>query len=139
MADIPESHRDLLDAQILTLATIDPSGRPQLTPVWFLTEDGLLRISINTTRKKVRNLRQNPACSAYILDLQNPYRYLELRGDAAIEPDPDYAFADRLGAKYGGTDLRNMDRGGGERMVATFAPVRVNTFGEAAPAGGGAS
>lgn len=126
MADIPESHRDLLDAQILTLATIDPSGRPQLTPVWFLTEDGLLRISINTTRKKVRNLRQNPACSAYILDLQNPYRYLEIRGEAEIEPDEGYAFADRLCAKYGGADLRAMDGPDGSRVVVTVRPVRVN-------------
>lgn len=125
MADIPESHRDLLDAQILTLATIDPAGRPQLTPVWFLTENGVPRISINTVRKKVRNLRQNPACSAYILDLANPYRYLEIRGEAEIEPDDDYAFADRLGAKYG-ADVRTMDGPGESRVVVSVRPVRVN-------------
>jgi PPOX class probable F420-dependent enzyme len=125
VADIPESHRDLLDAQILTLATIDPAGRPQLTPVWFLTENGVPRISINTVRKKVRNLRQNPACSAYILDLANPYRYLEIRGEAEIEPDDDYAFADRLGAKYG-ADVRTMDGPGESRVVVSVRPVRVN-------------
>ena len=51
---------------------------------------------------------KRPACGLLLLDLANPCRYLELRGDAQIEPDPDYAFADRVAAKYG-ADLRNMD------------------------------
>jgi PPOX class probable F420-dependent enzyme len=126
MVDIPESHRDLLDEQILTLATIDPAGRPQLTPVWFLTEGGLPRISINSTRKKLRNLRRDPTCTAYILDLKNPYRYLEIRGEAEIEPDDDYVFADRLAVKYGGADIRAMDPPSQTRVVVTVRPVRVN-------------
>ena len=125
MAEIPESHRDLLDAQTLSLATIDPAGRPQVTTVWFLAENGLPRISLNTTRRKVRNLRRNPACSASIFDPNDPYRYLEIRGDAEIEPDDDYAFADRLGAKYG-ADVRGIDGPGETRIVVTVRPVRIN-------------
>jgi nitroimidazol reductase NimA-like FMN-containing flavoprotein (pyridoxamine 5'-phosphate oxidase superfamily) len=74
MIDVPESHRDLLDAQVATLATIDADGLPQLTEVWFLVEDGELRISLNETRRKTRNLAQRPECSVLILELQNPYR-----------------------------------------------------------------
>ena len=125
MPDIPESHRDLLDVQILNLATIAPDGRPQVSAVWFLAEDGLPRISLNTARKKVRNLRRNPACTAFILDPANPARYLEIRGDAEILPDGDYEFADRLGAKYG-ADVRTMDGPGETRVVVTVRPVRVN-------------
>jgi PPOX class probable F420-dependent enzyme len=125
VVDIPESHRDLLDAQVMSLATIDPAGRPQVTPVWFLAEGGVPRISLNTTRKKVENLRRNPACSAFILDPANPYRYLEIRGDAEIEPDDDYVFAGRLGAKYS-ADVREMDGPGETRVVVTVRPVRVN-------------
>ena len=44
-----------------------------------------------------------------LLDLANPDRYLEVRGLARLEPDDDYAFADRLAAKYGGIDLRQLD------------------------------
>jgi PPOX class probable F420-dependent enzyme len=127
VVDIPESYRDLLDAQILALATIDPAGRPQVSPVWFLAEDGRLRISLNTTRKKVRNLRRDPKCTAYILDAQNPLRYLEVRGDAEIEPDDDYVFAGRLGAKYG-ANVRGMDGPGETRVVVTIRPVRVNAI-----------
>jgi pyridoxamine 5'-phosphate oxidase-like protein len=48
MPEFPDSHRDLLDSQVATLATIDDEGFPQLTEVWFLHEDGRLKVSINT-------------------------------------------------------------------------------------------
>jgi hypothetical protein len=60
-----------------------------------------------------------------ILDLGMPYRYLELRGDAEVSPDPDYVFADKLAAKYG-SDLRVHDQPGQTRYVVTIRPVRVN-------------
>ena len=125
MPDVPASHRDLLDAQVATLATVGADGRPQVSAVWFLHDDGQVRISLNTSRQKTKNLVRNPAASLLVLDLSNPYRYLELRGDAEIEPDPDYAFADRVGAKYG-ADLRAHDRPGEGRVVVTVHPVRVH-------------
>jgi PPOX class probable F420-dependent enzyme len=126
MVDIPESHRYLLDANFLTLATIAPDGRPQVSEVWFLAENGDVKLSLNTSRKKVRNLRDNPKCSVFILDLANPAKYLEVRGDAEIAPDDDYAFAERIGAKYGGVDLRSRDQPGESRVVVTIRPTRVN-------------
>jgi PPOX class probable F420-dependent enzyme len=125
VSGIPESHRDLLDAQVATLATIAPDGRPQVTAVWFLSDEGELRMSLNTVRKKVRNMQRNPACTLFILDLANPYRYLEVRGDAEISPDDDYTFADRLGAKYG-ADLRRIDKPGEVRVIVTVRPTKIN-------------
>jgi PPOX class probable F420-dependent enzyme len=125
---VPDSHRDLLDAPVATLATIGPDGRPQLTAVWFLAEADVVRISLNTTRQKVRNLQQNPACSLLILDPANPYRYVEVRGDADIVPDDDYEFADKLGAKYS-ADLRENDGPGETRVVVTVMPTRVHVWG----------
>jgi hypothetical protein len=52
MAIIPESHQDLLSAQVATLATVGVSGHPQLSEVWFLAEDDIIRISLNITRQK---------------------------------------------------------------------------------------
>jgi PPOX class probable F420-dependent enzyme len=125
MADIPESHRDLLDAQVATLATVDGAGLPQLSEVWFLYEDGEPKISLNTSRFKTRNLRERPECSLLVLDLANPYRYLELRGRARIEPDDDYVFADRFGKKYD-ADLRRHDRPGESRVVVTIDVAKVH-------------
>lgn len=132
MTSIPDSHRDLLDAQIAVLGTIGASGRPQLSAVWFLAEGDTVRVSLNTSRQKLKNLQANPAVSVLILDPANPYRYVELRGDAQIEEDPDYEFAKQVGAKYGGADLSEHDSPGDRRMVVTIAATRVVTWGGAA-------
>jgi PPOX class probable F420-dependent enzyme len=122
---IPSSHRDLLDGQFATLGTVGPDGRPQLTEVWFLADGETIGISLNTARQKTKNLIANPVVSAMLLDLANPYRYLEIRGHAEITADADYSFADRVGAKYGAS-LRDHDQPGEERVVVTIRPVRVN-------------
>ncbi len=126
MTNFPDSHRDLLDAQVATLATIGANGFPQLTEVWFLhDDDGELKISLNDSRLKTRNLQKRPQCSLLILDLQNPYRYLEVRGTAHSEPDDDYAFARKFGGKYGGADLSEHDNPGESRLVVTIEPANV--------------
>jgi PPOX class probable F420-dependent enzyme len=123
--DFPDSHRDLLDAQFATLATLGRDGGPQLTEIWFLFEDGEVKISLNDSRLKTKNLVARPLCSLFILDLANPFRYLDVRGTARVEPDDDYAFADRVGAKYGGADLREHDGPGEQRVVVTIDPSNV--------------
>jgi PPOX class probable F420-dependent enzyme len=124
MTDFPESHRDLLDAQVASLATIGRDGLPQVTALWFLHDEGELRLSLNTARLKTRNLSERPECSLMVLDLANPYRYLEVRGHARVEPDEDYEFAGRLGAKYG-ADLRAFDGPDGHRVVVTIDPANI--------------
>lgn len=128
MTTIPDSHRDLLNGPVAVLGTIGASGRPQLSGTWFLAEGDTVKISLNTARQKVKNLQANPKCSLIIFDEKSPYRYVELRGDAEITPDDDYAFADKVGAKYG-ADLRTRDNPGESRVVVTIAPSRVVTWG----------
>lgn len=125
---IPASHRDLLQSKVAMLATVGSSGRPQLSALWFLAEGDDVRISLNTSRQKFKNLQAHPAVSLMLMDHANPMRYVELRGYAEIEPDPDYRFADRVGAKYG-VDLRTRDRPGEGRVILTIRPDRVRTYG----------
>ena len=80
MTTFPDSHSDLLDAQFATLATVGKDGVPQQTEVWFLHDDGELKLSLNDSRLKTRNLQKRPQCSLMVLDVGNPYRYLEVRG-----------------------------------------------------------
>jgi PPOX class probable F420-dependent enzyme len=127
MTDFPESHRDLLDAQVASLATIRRDGFPHVTEVWFLYDEGELKTSLNTSRLKTRNLQRDPKCSLLILDLQNPYRYLEVRGIAHVEPDDDRAFAGKLGAKYD-ADLSEHDGPEDRRVVVTIEPVNVHAW-----------
>ena len=118
-----------LGAQIGVLGTIGASGRPQLSAVWFLAEGDTVKISLNTSRQKVKNLQAEPKASFLIFDPENPYKYVEVRGDVEVTPDDDYSFADKLGVKYGGADLRERDQPGETRVVVTIKPARVVAWG----------
>ena len=125
MPAIPASHRDLLDGQFATLGTVGPDGRPHLSEVWFLADGDTVAVSLNDSRQKTKNLMANPAVNLFLLDLAVPYRYLELRGDAEVVADDDYAFADQVGAKYH-ADLRQHDQPGQSRVKVTIRPAQVN-------------
>lgn len=131
VSQIPDSHKDIVEkSQVAILGTNGPKGAPQLTATWFLFDGDTLRISLNNNRQKLKNLQKDPRASAFFIDPENPYRTLELRGSVEIEADPDYAFADNVGAKYGGANLREMDQPGETRSTVTFKVEKVLAFGE---------
>ncbi len=125
MTAFPESHRDLLDAPVASLATIGGDGIPQSTLTWFLHDaDGKLKLSLSSARLKTKHLLKRPQASLLILDPASQFRYLEVRGNVTVEPDDDYEFASRVGAKYS-ADIRQYDQPGETRMVVTIEPTRV--------------
>ena len=129
MTTIPESHKDLLATDVAMLATAGQDGYPQVTALWFLLDDdGMVKLSLNTSRQKTKNLFRQPECTLFVLDRANPFRTIEIRANAEISPDDEYAFADKLGAKYG-MDLRGMDGPGERRVVVALSPVKVNVYG----------
>lgn len=131
MSQIPETHKDLIEkSQVVVLGTAGPDGEPQVTALWFHFADGILRMSINNNRQKLKNLQRDPRASAFFIDPENPYRTIELRGSVTIEPDPDYVFASKVGEKYGGVDMRKMDKPGEVRSVITLNVEKIHTFGD---------
>lgn len=132
MPTIPVSHQDLLKAGVGVLGTIGPDGFPQVSALWFIVdeEDGLIKFYLNNTRQKVKNLQARPEASFFVLDPANPYKTVEIRARVDMTPDPDYAFASKLAAKYGPVDFRAMDRPGECRVVVSLQPTKVNTWGE---------
>ena len=133
---VPEEHREVLEAPFGVLSTLGGDGYPQSTMVSFLAGDGLVGISLNTTRQKTRNLMARPRATLLIPEPASPYRTLEIRGDVEITPDDDYSFARHVGRKYGGTDFRHADRPGELRVGVVLHPVRVNVTDLRAPPGG---
>ncbi len=127
MVTFPETHRDLLQSDIAMLATIGRDGFPQVTALWFLFDEGTLKLSLNITRQKVKNLRAHPECTLFILDRANPLRTLEVRARADVSPDDNYTFANKLGQKYG-ADVRQMDGPGVKRVVVALQPVKINAI-----------
>jgi len=125
MTTLPESHRDLLTSRVVMLATIGSDGYPQVTAIGFmLDDDDTIKVSLNTTRQKVKNLRAHLECTLFFLDLANPLRTLEIRARAEIQPDDDFVFATRY-SQQRGFDVRRMDRPGETRVVVTLRPVKV--------------
>ena len=125
--DVPESHRDLLGAPVAVLATVGDDGLPQVTALWFLFADGELKLSLNETRQKTKNLLGRPECSLFILDTSNPARYLEVRSRAELELDESHALRDAVGRKYG-VDLSNFDPPGQRRYAVRLEPLRVRAI-----------
>ena len=128
MTFVPQTHEDLLNSQVAMLATIGQDGYPQVTALWFLfDDDGTMKLSLNATRQKVKNLQAHPESTFFILDTTNPYRTLEVRARAVIAADPDLVFARKLGMKYGGWIPD--DPPDESRVVVLLQPIKVNTWG----------
>lgn len=103
MATIPADLLDLLtDANCGHLATVRPNGAPQVEPMWFLLEDGVLKFTHTTKRAKYRNLQANPGMALCVSDPADPYRFIQIRG-SLVETiaDPTGSFYQVLGARYG--------------------------------------
>jgi PPOX class probable F420-dependent enzyme len=112
------------------VATIGPDGAPQNNPVWFDWDGQHLRFSQTSTRQKLRNLEREPRLALSILDPDNGYRYLEIRGRVVrVEPDPDKAFIDRMAQKYLGQEKYPWNRPGDERVIIVVEPLHTTAMG----------
>jgi len=98
----PASHQDLLDRPLFAhLATVRPDGAPQSGLMWFAWDGMRARFSHTRTRQKLRNLAQEPRVSFHLVDPDNPYRTLEVRGRVeSIDADPDAVFYRSLQERY---------------------------------------
>lgn len=101
-AVIPEQYMDLIKKPAFAnLATIMKDGSPHVTPVWFDYDGRHVRINSAKGRVKDRNMRNNPKVALCILDPQNPYRYLEIRGRVSeISETGADEHIDQLAKKY---------------------------------------
>lgn len=126
-ASIPESHKDLLTTGTATLTTQSKSGYPQTTALWFIYENDTIKLSLNNSRQKVKNLVKNPKCTFFIIDPAQPLRTLEVRANATVGEDVGGDLANKIVAKYG-MDPRQMDGPGEVRIAVTLEPVKVNAL-----------
>ena len=101
----PKAMKKLLERPLYGhLATTRPDGTAQVSPMWFHWDGEVLRFTHTTKRQKYRNVTAHPQVAMSVIDPDNPYRYLEVRGAVeAIVPDPEGDFyMQYLNARYGG-------------------------------------
>ena len=105
---IPPEARDLLSDEkkaFAVLATIMEDGSPQATPIWFDTDDGLVRVNTARGRVKDENLHARPRVSLCIMDPDDPYRYMMIRGVVVGETEEGARdHIDQLAWKYRGEE-----------------------------------
>jgi len=108
MAAIPEQYLDLLQDQkkaFANIATVQPDGSPQVTPVWFDYIGGKVRVNTAKGRVKARNMKPGATVALSIMDPDNAYRYVQVRGKVTRETeDGARAHIDTLSRKYLGKD-----------------------------------
>jgi PPOX class probable F420-dependent enzyme len=131
MATIPASHADLLTKPAFAnLATLNPDGSPQVTPVWVDFDGSHVIVNTARGRVKAKNLAREPRVALSIADPENPYRYLGIQGRVVemTEKGGD-AHIDKMAKKYLGKDSYPFRTAGEVRIIVKIEPVKVHTNG----------
>jgi len=120
MAVIPDGYLDLLNKKIAfaNVATVMKDGSPQVTPVWFDYTGGKIRINTARGRVKARTLKEGARVAMAIMDPDNPYRYVQIRGRVvSMSENGANAHIDSLAKKYLGKDKYPFSQPGDVRVM----------------------
>lgn len=132
MGAIPDKFADLLQEKkaFASLATVMPDGSPQVTPVWFDFTRGVIRVNTAKGRVKARNMKEGSKVALAILDPDNPYRHIQVRGRVTrmTEQGAD-AHIDALSKKYLDQDKYPYRRPGEVRVIYEIEPEHASVMG----------
>lgn len=132
MATISDQYLDLMQNKkaFAHLATVMPDGTPHVTPVWFDYGSGIVRVNTAAGRVKARNMKEGAAVALSIMDPDNPYRYIQVRGRVrrVIEQGAD-SHIDALAKKYLGKDKYPWRQPGETRLTVEIEPTSVSSMG----------
>ena len=129
---IPEKYRDLFQKRAFaSLGTLMPDGRPQVTPVWCDFDGEHVIFNSAKGRQKDRNVRRDPRVSLAIIDPDNPYRYVEIRGRVVeITEDGADDNINKLAKKYLGVDKYPYAQPSETRVIYKIKPEHTTTMGQ---------
>ena len=123
---IPETHYDIVEGNnFAQVAMVMPNGTLANNVVAFHWDGEFVRFSTIKARQKYKNLAADQRVALCIVDPNNPWRYLEIRGDVEIEEDTDRSFINSIAKKYLNKDEYPFDQPGDERVTFTVKPTRV--------------
>ena len=107
-----------------------PGGQPQVTPVWVDFDGVHILVNSAKGRQKDRNMRERPQVALALMDPENAYRYLEIRGRVVEVTDEGAdAHIDKMAKKYLGADSYPFRQAGETRVIYKIAPEHVTTMG----------
>ncbi|MBL1091958.1 MULTISPECIES: PPOX class F420-dependent oxidoreductase [Streptomyces] len=128
-ATLSDDLKKLLDTPVfVTVATIQPDGSPQVSPVWVKRDGDDLLISTTVGRRKEANLRRDPRVSVVVQPFDAPYTYAEIRGTASLTTEGGPELIDELSLKYTGKRYAEFNPEAGkdaQRVVVRITPRKV--------------
>jgi len=132
VAVIPEKFVDLLrrDEAFAHLAFVMPDGTPRVTPVWFDYEDGIIRVNTTRGTLKGRTFREGTRVALSVMDPNNPYRYIQIRGRVrrVTEQGAD-AHIDAMSKKYLDISPYPYREPGSVHVIFEIEPQSAQTMG----------
>lgn len=128
MAGLPEVQARLfLEPNFATVGTLNPDGSAQLTIVWIDWDGEFVLFNTAAGRAKPRNLERDPRVSVLVLDREDGYRWVAVRGAAELTTDAADEHIDMLARKYTGKGWQ--PKPGEQRLVVRFRPEHVSAYG----------
>ncbi|MEU0281563.1 PPOX class F420-dependent oxidoreductase [Streptomyces sp. NPDC088147] len=128
-AELSAELKHLLDEPIfVSIATIQPDGSPQVSPVWVKRDGNDVLISTTVGRRKEKNLRRDPRVTVVAQPTAAPYTYAEIRGTAELTTEGGQELIDELSLKYTGKPYAEFNPASGEdaeRVVVRITPRKV--------------
>jgi PPOX class probable F420-dependent enzyme len=128
---VPDKYSDLFKKKAFAnLGTLMKDGSPQVTPVWFDYDGKHVRVNSALGRVKDKNIRRDPRVSLSIVDPENPYRYMEVRGKVVeITQNGADDHINSLSEKYLGNPVYPYRQPGEVRVLYKIEPDRFSTMG----------
>ncbi|APY87608.1 PPOX class F420-dependent oxidoreductase [Streptomyces alfalfae] len=128
-AELSDDLKALLDTPVfIMVATIQPDGSPQVSPVWVKRDGDDVLFSTTVGRRKERNLRRDPRVTVVVQPADAPYTYAEIRGTAEMTTEGGQELIDELSVKYTGKKYAEFNPSAGEdgeRVVVRVSARKV--------------
>ena len=125
----PERLREITGPPVLAvLATVNPDGTAQATPVWYEYDGQTLNVTSFVDRVKVRNVRRNPSVALVVVDTVSYGEALIVRGTAEIVEEGARETTQRLAIRYQGEQQGRVSAarmGGQPRVIIRITPERL--------------
>ncbi|RKT02370.1 PPOX class probable F420-dependent enzyme [Streptomyces sp. 3211.6] len=128
-AQLSDRLMELLDSPVfVNIATIQPDGSPQVSPVWVKRDGNDVLISTTVGRRKEKNMRQDPRVTVLLQPFDAPYTYAEIRGTAQLTTEGGQELIDELSVKYTGKKYREFNPSSVDdapRVVVRITPRKI--------------
>jgi len=117
----------LLEAKNLAfVATLMKDNSPQITPTWIDLVDGIIIVNTAEGRIKQRNVSRDPRVAISLVDQNNPYNMVTIRGKVIEQTTLDAdKHIDKMAKKYLGVDKYPFAMPGEKRVLLKIIPQKI--------------